>query len=250
MKIIAVSQKGMNKIENEDRIVVGKSILAGGALTSYMECGLVAIADGVGGNNAGSVASHFIANKICALTEITEETLRRINAELLALSMEKPEYNGMATTLSGMLFAGASACLFSVGNTRVYFLQGGKYLKQLTKDDTTLSYLLDTGRLTEEDVGSFDRKNEITACFGGGREDLFKIKFNDIESVVSPILLTSDGIHDFLSADQMEDIIEEYGLTETACEEMISKARMLGSCDDASIVLGCLYRSDKAGDDS
>ncbi len=80
--------------------------------------------------------------------------------------------------------------------------------------------------------------------------DLFKIKFNDIESVVSPILLTSDGIHDFLSADQLEDIIEEYGLTETACEEMISKARMLGSCDDASIVLGCLYRSDKAGDDS
>ena len=56
MKIIAVSQKGMNKIENEDRIVVGKSILAGGALTSDMECGLVAIADGVGGNNAGSVA--------------------------------------------------------------------------------------------------------------------------------------------------------------------------------------------------
>lgn len=237
MKIIAISRKGTNKIENEDRIVVGKTILAGGTLSSEFERGILAIADGVGGNNAGSVASHFVANKICTLTNITAESLQKINAELLALSMEKAEYNGMATTLSGILLADGKACLFSVGNTRVYFLQGGKYLKQLTIDDTTLNYLIETGQLTAEEAESFDRKNEITACFGGGRADLFKIKLNNIESVTSPILFTSDGIHDFLSIDQMEDIIAEYGLTEMACEEMISMARMMGSCDDVSIVL-------------
>ena len=240
MKIIAISRKGTNKIENEDRIVVGKTILAGGTLSSEFERGILAIADGVGGNNAGSVASHFIANKICTLTNISAESLQKINAELLALSMEKTEYNGMATTLSGILLADGKACLFSVGNTRVYFLQGGKYLKQLTIDDTTLNYLIETGQLTAEETESFNRKNEITACFGGGRADLFKIMLNNIESVTSPILLTSDGIHDFLSIDQMEGIIAEYGLTEMACEEMISKARILGSCDDVSIVLGCI----------
>lgn len=240
MKIIAISRKGINKIENEDRVVVGKTILAGGTLSSEFERGILAIADGVGGNNAGSVASHFIANKICKLTNITAESLQKINAELLALSMEKAEYNGMATTLSGILLAEGKACLFSVGNTRVYFLQRGKYLKQLTIDDTTLNYLIGTGQLTVEEAESFDRKNEITACFGGGRADLFKIKLNNIESVTSPILFTSDGIHDFLSVDQMEDIFGEYGLTEMACEEMISKARILGSCDDVSVVLGCI----------
>lgn len=240
MKIIAISRKGTNKIENEDRIVAGKTILAGGTLSSEFERGVLAIADGVGGNNAGSVASHFIANKICTLTNISAESLQKINAELLALSMDKAEYNGMATTLSGILLADGKACLFSVGNTRVYFLQGGKYLKQLTIDDTTLNYLIETGQLTAEEAESFDRKNEITACFGGGRADLFKIKLNNIESVTSPIMFTSDGIHDFLSIDQMEDIIAEYGLTEMACEEMISKARMLGSCDDVSIVLGSI----------
>lgn len=237
MKIIAISRKGTNKIENEDRIVIGKTILAGGTLSSEFESGILAIADGVGGNNAGSVASHFIANKICTLTNITAESLQKINAELLALSMEKAEYNGMATTLSGILFAEGKACLFSVGNTRVYFFQGGRYLKQLTIDDTTLNYLIGTGQLTAEETESFDRKNEITACFGGGRADLFKIKLNNIESVTSPILFTSDGIHDFLSIDQMEDIIGEYGLTEMACEEMVSEARKKGSNDDASIVL-------------
>ncbi len=240
MKIIAVSRKGINKIENEDRIVVGKTILAEGTLSSEIERGVLAIADGVGGNNAGSVASHFIANKICTFTDITAETLQKINAELLALSMKKAEYNGMATTLSGILFAEGKACLFSVGNTRVYFLQGGKYLKQLTNDDTTLNFLIGTGQLTAEEAERFDRKNEIIACFGGGRADLFKIELSNLESVTSPILLTSDGIHDFLSVDQMEDIIGEYGFTEMACEEMISKARMQGSCDDISMVLGCI----------
>lgn len=238
MKIIAITQKGINKIENEDRVVVGKSVIAGGILSSELESGFLAIADGVGGNNAGAVASHFIVNKICTLTEIAVETLQTINAELLALSMEKPEYNGMATTLSGMLLDAGKACLFSIGNTRIYLLRGGKYLKQLTIDDTILNYMLGTGQLTPEETESFDRKNELTACFGGGRADLFKIKLSDMESISCPVLLTSDGIHDFLSIDQMEDIIGEYGLTELACEEMISKAREMGSCDDVSIVLG------------
>ena len=72
----------------------------------------------------------------------------------------------------------------------------------------------------------FDRKNEITACLGGRRADLFKIRLSDIESIASPILMTSDGIHDYLSVDQMEDIIGEYRLTERACDEMISGARI------------------------
>jgi len=238
MKIIAVTRKGIGKKENEDRVVAGKTILAGGTLLSEIESGFLAIADGVGGNNAGSAASHFIANKICSLTDITAEVLQKINSELLALSMEHAEYNGMATTLSGIWFDDERASLFSVGNTRVYFLQRGKYLKQLTTDDTTLAYLCKTGQLTEEEAGNFDRKNEITACFGGGRTDLFKISLCNMEAISSPMLLTSDGIHDFLSIDQMEDMIGEYGLTEKACDEMISRARMQGSHDDASIVFG------------
>lgn len=238
MRIIAVTQKGIAKTENEDRVVVGKYVLAGGTLSGEIESGVLAMADGVGGNNAGAVASHFIANKVCTLSDVTIEALQKINRELLALSMENAGYNGMAATLSGILVAEGKTCLFSIGNTRVYFLQGGKYLKQMTTDDTTLNYLLETGQLTAEEAENFDRKSEITACFGGGRTDLFKIKLSNIESIASPILLTSDGVHDYLSVDQMEDIIEEYGLTETACKEMVSKARMLGSCDDISIVLG------------
>lgn len=238
MNVIAVSQRGINKTENEDRIVVGKTIVAEGTHFSEIENGIIAVADGVGGHNAGAIASHFVSNKLCYLKEISVELLREINDELIAISETTEGQKGMATTLSGIYCTEVNPQLFSIGNTRVYLLQSRKYLKQLTTDDTTLNYLLATGQLASEDADSFERKNEITACFGGGSADLFKVKVNYIEPLVAPVMITSDGIHDYLSVDQMEDIIKEYGLSEKACFEMIQMARNNGSLDDASIILG------------
>lgn len=238
MKVLAVTQKGINKIENEDRIIVGKSIVANGTLYTELKDGIIAVADGVGGHNAGAVASHFVADKICKLNGITVEQLKAINDELIAVSESVEGQKGMATTLSGVYCSDGKPQLFSIGNTRVYLLQSRKYLKQLTTDDTTLNYLLATGQLSQEDVDSFERKNEITACFGGGSAELFKVKVNYIEPLVAPFMITSDGIHDYLSVDQMEDVIEKYGLSEDACVKMINAARDNGSLDDASIILG------------
>lgn len=238
MNVIAVTQKGLNKTENEDRIIVGKTIVAGGTLFSEIENGIIAVADGVGGHNAGAVASHFVANKLCHLNEISVDRLREINDELISFSETSEEKRGMATTLSGIYCAEGKPQLFSIGNTRVYLLQSRKYLKQLTTDDTTLNYLLATGQLSPEDADTFERKNEITACFGGGSQDLFKVKVTHIETLAAPVMITSDGIHDYITVDQMEDIIEEHGLCELACVEMIKLARNNGSFDDASIILG------------
>lgn len=238
MKIIAVTQKGLNKDENEDRIIVGKSIVAEGNFVTEVTNGCIAIADGVGGHNAGYVASHFVANSLTMSKNITVELLASINAELLELAKSKEEYQGMATTLAGIELSQEDIRLFSIGNTRIYTIQSGKYLKQLTTDDTTLNYLLATGQLKQEEAKSFDRKNEITACFGGGTIDLFKIKLNVIAPLNSLVLMTSDGIHDHISIDQMEDIIAEYGLSSVSCEKMIAAARNSGSTDDISILLG------------
>lgn len=240
MNVIAVTQKGLNKTENEDRIIVGKTIIADGTLISDIENGIIAVADGVGGHNAGAIASHFVADKLCHLQEISVEQLKAINDELIKISETTDGQQGMATTLSGICCTGSKPLLFSIGNTRIYSIQSRKYLKQLTADDTTLNYLLATGRLAPEDAESFNRKNEIIACFGGGFADLFKVKVNYIDQLVAPIMITSDGIHDYLSVDQMEDIIEEYGLSKEGCIEMIQTARNNGSLDDASIIIGVI----------
>ena len=93
------------------------------------------------------------------------------------------------------------------------------------------------GQLSAEEAESFDKKNEIIACFGGGTSILFKAKVFAAD-IASPIMLTSDGIHDYLSADDLEDIIDEYGVSLQACEKMIEAARRNGSTDDASVIIG------------
>lgn len=238
MKVIALTQKGISKQENEDCVVVGRNVVTGGTLFSEIEDGVLAVADGVGGNIAGAVASRFVADRICHLNEVNENILHRINNELLELSSEQSEYKGMATTLAGVLISNNKVSLFSIGNTRVYLLQSRKYLKQLTTDDTTVNYLISTGQMTSEEAVDFDRKNEITACFGGGQAGLFKITIENIDTISSPVIITSDGIHDYLTVDKMEDIIQEFGLSEKTCEEMMVSARNAGSNDDISILIG------------
>lgn len=240
MNIIAITRKGPSKAENEDRIVIGKNLLAEGNIQAAFSSGIVAVADGVGGNNAGAVASHFVAQNLTSIDEASQEVFAKINYDLLQLSETRADYSNMATTLSGISVSGSKTILFSVGNTRVYLLQGRKYLKQLTSDDTTLNYLLATGQLAAEDAESFSRKNEITACFGGGAAHLLKIKCNPVDSLAAPFMMTSDGIHDYVSVDQMEDIIAEYGLSFNACEALVAAARAEGSDDDVSVILGGL----------
>ena len=127
-----------------------------------------------------------------------------------------------------------SAKITYVGNTRVFVVVNGKYLKQLTRDDTTLEYLLATGQLDSFTAESFERKNEITACFGADNPALLKLKQIDA-SGLDALILTSDGIHDYVSLDEMEDIYCTENDRVKFCKKLIEQARKNGSMDDMSI---------------
>ncbi len=239
MKIIAATKAGVNKFENEDRIIINRTILSGGILTVDFDGGILAIADGVGGNNAGAVASHYIANRIGEISTLSGNLFAEINKELVEKSNTSDQLRKMATTLSGIQMSGNRILLFNVGNTRVYSLQSEKYLKQLTSDDTTVNYLLARGQITTEDAEKFDKKNEIVACFGGGNEILLDIKLSDITNMnVTTFIITSDGIHDYVSIDELEDIFEEQSSMDVTCQKLMAKAIENGSCDDMSIMIG------------
>lgn len=240
MNIIAVTQKGPQKIENEDRVVVNKTILSSGVLQTDFTGGILAVADGVGGNNAGAVASHFVAMKLTSLAEPSEAALTAINQALLEESSKDQGLAGMATTLSAVYIT-EKVSMYHVGNTRVYSLQNGKYLKQLSSDDTKVNYLLATGQLTPEEAETYDKRNVITACMGGGKEEYFQLKVSDISEINAPaFLMTSDGVHEYVSMDEIEDTLDELGFTAAACSKIIEIARANGSTDDASILLGVM----------
>jgi len=240
MKVFAATNKGQLKDENEDRLIINKTILANGSFFCDIPNGFVAVADGVGGNNAGGVASHFVAYKLGECSDLCAERLKKINSELIEFSNSDSSLNKMATTLSGVAFQDKRTMIFHIGNTRVYSLMNGKYLKQLTRDDTTLEYLLLTGKLAKEEAAHFDRKNEITACFGAGDPNLLCVKMFDISENVTVYMLTTDGIHDYISIDDMEDVFAENKDFGTVCKRMIDLAVEHGSQDDLSILIGVI----------
>lgn len=236
MKIYAVTQKAPSKAENEDRILVGSTILSNGEFCTEISAGIIAIADGVGGNNAGAVASQMACEALVAMGIPTIETLTELNLALLEQSRSDAALRGMATTLSGICFPnGQMPFIFHVGNTRVYSIQAGQYLRQLTEDDTVVQYLVKTGKLTEEEAENYPARNEITACMGGDQEALFQLKIIPLPEMGGQYLLTSDGVHESLSIDGLEDILGNGDTDlESKVAELIETARQQESSDDCS----------------
>ena len=95
-----------------------------------------------------------------------------INSKLLAKSTENVNYNGMATTLSGICIDDEKSSIFHIGNTRIYIFQSS-YIKQITEDHTSVNWLVKAGKLFKKKMLNFmTDENEITACFGGGNPTL------------------------------------------------------------------------------
>ena len=241
MKIYAMTEKGDHS-ENEDRILINDTIVSAGTFEAKCDSNLkICVADGVGGNNAGAVASSFVCESLKTIVPSGKNDLVDINSQLLTKSTENANYNGMATTLSGICISDEKASSFHIGNTRIYVFQGN-YIKQITEDHTSVNWLVKTGKLSKKEAETYDRRNEITACFGGGNPALINYlvfeESNEALSNAKRIILTSDGVHEYVSVDELEDVLNNEALEPISmCKEIINLAKASGSTDDKSIVI-------------
>ena len=119
---------------------------------------LFAVADGMGGHNAGEVASALTTQLLGALPqgavstpEAFVEVVQQINQSIFQAATATTEQRGMGTTLTAILFAGDRLGLVHIGDSRGYLLRDGE-LAQITKDDTFVQTLVDEGRITAEEI--------------------------------------------------------------------------------------------------
>lgn len=242
MKIFVYSKKGSGKNMCEDAAMVASIIIS----DSYYEIqteqvSSVAIADGVGGNAGGECASRYVLDKLNMLSmiDITEEYLKRfidgINKELLHHALSISGKENMATTLTGIIMTSDSGYIFHIGNTRVYGLQGN-YLKLLTEDQTTYQWLLNIGQM---EAAEECNKYEITHCLGGGNSQYGSavyVKEQDTLTAYKRLLLTTDGIHEYVSIDELEDFISGE-MSEITIQMLADKAHANGSSDDKTLIV-------------
>lgn len=243
MKICVYSQIGNGKNVCEDAAMVAGMIIS----DSYFEIQTdeqthtVAIADGVGGNAGGECASRYVLEKLneFSMADISAEYLKLfiegVNKDLLYYASSSSGKENMATTLTGLVMTSGSGYLFHVGNTRVYGLQGN-YLKQLTEDQTTYQWLLNIGQI---EAAEKCNKNEITHCLGGGNTQYGSavcVKEYDTLNAYKRLLLTTDGIHEYVSIDDLEDFVSGE-ISEITMQILADKAKANGSSDDQTIIV-------------
>lgn len=240
MKVFAYMEHGANKVCSEDTMVMNSIICKDGFYSFNSSGNCIAIADGVGGNAGGQEASEFVANKIKeGLIGNIKELAYKINDELIAYASTLSGKEQMATTLTALLFVDEKPYyVLHVGNTRLYAIQG-EYLKQLTRDHTTAEYLRSRG---DFDAAENAAQNEITSCFGAGiSTTISQLYVCEIDRDYAGFVITSDGIHDYLSEEEIEDFIALGDYTEQSFQALIQEAKNCGSIDDTSIIVVKLW---------
>lgn len=110
-------------------------------------------------------------------------------------------------------------------------------MKQVTQDHTVYNWLKKTGRIEEAKACN---KNEITNCFGGGRASLLsRLYVSELEDF-SQMILTSDGVHEYVEIDLLEDILNSDFSGEDKCKYILDAALAAGSEDDMTVILICM----------
>ena len=207
-------ERGKNKQECEDTGLIGHVVAnnASGELITETPSS-VFICDGVGGNAGGQEASRFVCDAISQsiipdTIENARAMIQAINSRLLSRAEQTAEHKTMATTATGLLITDHSFILCHIGDTRLY-TQQGESLQQVTADHTVFQMLMNLGK---EEEARHCSKEAICGAMGGGDNrliDLLEVKTVFEREVPSLLLLTTDGIHDYLSEDEMEEIITD-----------------------------------------
>lgn len=243
MNIVVDIKKGPNKYSCDDAVLIGNKVYGEGIHQIRLEAPcLIAVADGVGGNQGGKEASHFVLNFLSQNVNaenydanLLQKLLQDCNDALLLAAQKNPEHSKMATTLTAVVLRPDHSQLIQVGNTRLYSMPGS-YLKQITTDQTTYQMLVDMGRMDEAEACN---KNEIIGCLGGGSSQFLKRAVVDElppRMLRKLLLLTSDGIHEYVKPETIEDALECGDDTEAA-QRIIDAADAAGSDDDKTVII-------------
>ncbi len=223
------------------------------AIGADPSCGLFVLADGLGGYNAGEVASVMAISSVLerlassidkfdvdegAFTpdEAIYDTVTDINASIYNAALNSTAFEGMATTLVIGWFLGGRLWVAHTGDSRLYRYRDSM-LEQLTRDHSFSQELLDAGMVTEEEARSLPAKNLVTRALGAGAD--IEPEIHNVDVLAGDIiLLCSDGLTEMVGSYEIEGLlsINEEDMHETA-RRLVDLANESGGRDNISVIV-------------
>ena len=236
MQVFAKTDIGRERKQNEDSYYIANE---------EDKVQLFMVADGMGGYNAGEVASkmaidevkkyidkHFQKNKD-NIEELLVNAIENANSAIYKKAEKNKELKGMGTTLDVSLIYNSKVYIGHIGDSRVYRIRKD-FMRRLTKDHSYVQTLIEDGTITKEEAFNHPKKNMITkalGCNGKVEPDIYVKTFikNDI------LLMTSDGLTNMIKEDEIFNIIKED--KENAVNKLVEKANDNGGYDNITVVI-------------
>lgn len=243
---VQVTDPGKVREHNED------------AIGANLDAGLLVLADGMGGYNAGEVASGIavrtviqLVSEACARedrtglegdtglmrqTIVLRDAVARANKIIHQTAKSQPQCEGMGTTLVACLFFDNRMSVAHVGDSRLYRLRRSRF-EQLTMDHSLLQELVDRGFYTREEAARSTNRNYVTRALGV--EPVVEVEVNEIDVQPNDVyLLCSDGLPDMVEDEDIHLTISTFSANlDTVGQQLIQLSNDHGGKDNISIIL-------------
>jgi serine/threonine protein phosphatase PrpC len=264
--LAALSHQGKVRENNEDHFLVSRAERSLQTVTTNLPQGAVPpcfaevgygmlVADGMGGHQAGEIASRLAISTFVNLLLHTPEWYMRVGKQEAERVMERiaeryrivdavvrekaqtdPALAGMGTTMTLALSLGPILVLAHVGDSRVYLLRAGQ-CHQLTRDHTMAQSLVDQGILRPDQEGWHYFKHALTRVIGRG-ESLAETEIQQLTLAdEDQILLCTDGLTDMVGQQMIAPILSDSKTSEEACQRLVAAALDNGGKDNVTVVL-------------
>lgn len=242
MDFVAKTDVGKKRENNEDNYYV----------KMYNEnLALVIVADGLGGYESGEVASKmltdifskYIDENIEKLKKFDEkkiekflkDTLNKSNQLIYDLEKTDAKYKGMGTTVVLVVKVNDKIYYFSVGDSRIYYVDNKlSSVNQITEDDTYVNELIKTNIIDKADADTHPKKHILTKAVGVFKEIEFKI--NTFDKRDGYLILCSDGLYNMITSEEIINIFSKNKF-ENLAEKLVSRANENGGNDNITVVI-------------
>lgn len=245
LEIAGKTDPGLVRSQNEDAILTGAAH------------GFVILADGMGGYNAGEVASSMAVAAVrdalerefapasditgdttapTAMSVLVERAIQRANLSVYEAARSDPQYEGMGTTIVVAVFRDGKATIAHVGDSRMYRLRQGA-LQQITRDHSLLQEQIDAGLVHPSQARFSSVKNLVTRAVGVAAETEVEVHEHEMQPA-DLYLLCSDGLSDMLADEELLAILTAHHDTlDDACDDLVRQANARGGLDNISVIL-------------
>ena len=209
--------------------------------------GFCILSDGMGGHNAGEVASQktvqFMAEGLmtvlaapdeCVIPKVLKESVKTTNEKIFRMSQDNCNQRGMGATLVAAVFEKETVYIANVGDSRAYAIRNSE-IKQITKDHSVVEEMVACGSITKEEARNHPQRNVITRAMGtdpNTKADIFEYNYMDGDK----LLICSDGLSSLVADDEILRIVSQGKNAEETVKALIEKANDCGGYDNITVI--------------